>query len=436
MNTRERSSEKGQVVILLALLIMVLLGAAALAIDGSRVMVDRRNAQAAADASAIAGAYKAAQLTVTEAEIKTAAKQRALDNGYTITDDDIEFYLGATPMESYVRVVISTPTVPLLAKFVGFTGTITNQVEAVAKVNFKNAAQYAFIALSKGGIGLDLQQATIKICKTEPIPADCGGDIFVNSNLSGGAVSANNSSGQIQSDFNTYIVGTKDADAVITGGLYQNTPYVYNIPPSDNPPPVPTCGAESAKQTITEQTGPNGLKFTVYYAPGTISDPDFVKNAKTNVKLSNGVYCFPNGINFTNDALWGDKVTLYITPPIVTNPKSTNEVTMVGTNKVFISPPLTGTYEGLSMYVYTYNYDPAKYNYCTFKLNGGGNINLEGTIYIPMCTLDIGGSSDFILAAQLIAYKVNVSGSSNFNMKPKIGSNYSMPLPGSVDLSR
>src|SRR5512135_1378040 len=52
---KHRNTEKGQAIVLLVLGIVVLLGFTALAIDGSMLYTEHRNAQNAADAAALAG---------------------------------------------------------------------------------------------------------------------------------------------------------------------------------------------------------------------------------------------------------------------------------------------------------------------------------------------------------------------------------------------
>jgi len=59
---KRRSNEKGQVIVVLALAMIVLLLFAALAIDGGNMYTNRRIAQNAADAGALAGAQKLVQL--------------------------------------------------------------------------------------------------------------------------------------------------------------------------------------------------------------------------------------------------------------------------------------------------------------------------------------------------------------------------------------
>ncbi len=61
MTKQIKKSERGQILIVLTLALVALLGFTALAVDGGMVYSDRRYAQSAADASALAGAGAAAQ---------------------------------------------------------------------------------------------------------------------------------------------------------------------------------------------------------------------------------------------------------------------------------------------------------------------------------------------------------------------------------------
>ncbi len=73
-----KSSEKGQVLILIAFAMIGLVGFSALAIDGGRTLSDRRHAQNAADNAALA----AALAKVRGQNYTTAANARATSNGF------------------------------------------------------------------------------------------------------------------------------------------------------------------------------------------------------------------------------------------------------------------------------------------------------------------------------------------------------------------
>ena len=80
---KHKSTEKGQVLIIIALAAVVLLGFSALAVDGARVFEDKRHAQNAADTAALAGALAQQK----EEDITTAALARATSNGYDDQND-------------------------------------------------------------------------------------------------------------------------------------------------------------------------------------------------------------------------------------------------------------------------------------------------------------------------------------------------------------
>ena len=88
-------SERGQVLVFIALAIIGLVGITGLAIDGSSVLADRRHAQNAADTAALAGALTyiqqcelsgcddAGEIASARSAMKVDAFDRADSNGYT-----------------------------------------------------------------------------------------------------------------------------------------------------------------------------------------------------------------------------------------------------------------------------------------------------------------------------------------------------------------
>jgi uncharacterized membrane protein len=78
---KSKHSEKGQALILIAFGIVTLIGFTALAVDGGRVFSDRRNAQNAADTSALAAALAELHPRIlltqgSQGSFKAAAQQR------------------------------------------------------------------------------------------------------------------------------------------------------------------------------------------------------------------------------------------------------------------------------------------------------------------------------------------------------------------------
>src|SRR3569832_1509811 len=102
MNTMQRSMERGQAFIMIALAAIGLFGMAGLAIDGSAKYSDRRHAQNAADNAALAGALALTNDNtstildddgnVIGIEWNLDALYRAADNGFEDSVNEVKVY--------------------------------------------------------------------------------------------------------------------------------------------------------------------------------------------------------------------------------------------------------------------------------------------------------------------------------------------------------
>ena len=78
MKARKTNSEHGQAMVLLVLVIVGLLGALAVAVDGGMIMYDRRSAQNAADAGALAQVMSWLTIPGIQQRFQPEFKQQAL----------------------------------------------------------------------------------------------------------------------------------------------------------------------------------------------------------------------------------------------------------------------------------------------------------------------------------------------------------------------
>jgi hypothetical protein len=128
------SSEKGQALILIALAAVVLFSFAALAIDGSMVFSDRRQAQNAADTAAMA----AALAKLRGQSFVSAATNRTTSNGYDGNGITNVVDVYNPPMDGpyagnneYIQVKITSYVKTYFARVIG-RSEMMNRVEAVA----------------------------------------------------------------------------------------------------------------------------------------------------------------------------------------------------------------------------------------------------------------------------------------------------------------
>jgi Flp pilus assembly protein TadG len=88
----KEKQQRGQILVMAAVMIVVLLGLSGLVVDGGQLMVELRKAQTAADAAALAGAYALVEGR-TKLEAENTAEAYAASNGYadnattTVTPD-------------------------------------------------------------------------------------------------------------------------------------------------------------------------------------------------------------------------------------------------------------------------------------------------------------------------------------------------------------
>src|SRR5260221_107382 len=136
--------EKGQALILIAVGIVVLVGFAALAIDGSMVFSDKRHAQNAADTSAIAAAL--AMTKDKAVDYVTVAKDRATSNGYEDNQSTkfvevvaVDTTDGCPNAGKDITVKITSVVTTTFARVLGWT-QLTNHVSATSRACFAREA--------------------------------------------------------------------------------------------------------------------------------------------------------------------------------------------------------------------------------------------------------------------------------------------------------
>jgi len=170
-----RKYERGQALILIVLAIVGMIGLVALAIDGGNVFSNRRSAQNAADAAALAGALaRAKNPDLPPADLstlaKTFARARATSNNFTdgLNMNKVEVYNdplgegcnGSVPnpldptdptdkAEYYIQVVIRTTVNTYFAPVVGIT-ELKNCVEAIARAKEGEPISLCYAALICG----------------------------------------------------------------------------------------------------------------------------------------------------------------------------------------------------------------------------------------------------------------------------------------------
>lgn len=408
----QQVNENGQIIVILAIALVAILGITALALDGSLILNDRRDDQSVADSTALASASAAVQIlkdylpkefycgsilanNATTAAI-LAGKQFALSEGITLIQDDPTNGISVTcGVKSYrtfldIKVSISTTRKTTFGKIIG-RDELQTKIQATSRVYPKETLAFgngiASLSNSCGTIG------GITVNGTGSIDM-LGAGIFTNSCLT----------------------GTGAIDIVVENG--QISYYTAYSPPSSG-------SVSPAPEHITERLPlftvpiPDCTKVPYYNSPVSVTsgrtiDPgnySTIKLSSSDTLIMNpGLYCMKGDFTTTGQAhVIGNGVTIYFI---------NGTFDTAGTSIINISAPncensLCGVppaIRGILIYL-----SPS--NNSKIKFTGTSDSEFMGTIFAPGGSIYVTGSGSTVtLNTQLIANKVDVSGTAAISL--------------------
>jgi Flp pilus assembly protein TadG len=182
MRTSEsREGQKGQAVVLFAILLVVMIGAAGLLVDGGMAWANRRQAQSAADLSALAAAKAISdggyQCNATgKALAQSAAGSVAGFNGFNSVQVEYPATSGGHTGCMYVRVTVSRPMKTTFSRIMG-QDTWTPTASAVAALVQNQGAAGAKCTFCSLNTTNDNHTLLVQVGSTLIVD----GDIYVNS---------------------------------------------------------------------------------------------------------------------------------------------------------------------------------------------------------------------------------------------------------------
>lgn len=387
------AGQKGQQVIVVALLMPVLLACLGLVVDVGNVYAHRRKAQSAADAAATAASIVLYQQGPSVAS-STALYYAAL-NGYD-NDGTTNVVAVSSPPTSgtyagnsnYLQVQIEDNVTPIFASII-WNGTFT--------VRAKATAGYRTVTLGPSVIILELVDCQSLLMNGTPQLVVHGGGVHVNSRCSSQAVLLNGTC-TLQTDIPTTIVGgyrtngpNQISPTPITGAAVRPDP-LANLP-------VPT-GAECPTYHNTVINGRN----TVHLSPG-IYEGGLTINGVNTVYFDTGsgacagTYIMRGGafIDNGNSRLYGSNVFFYI--------DTGSRVTINGTSTVNFSPPTTGAYAGILFF-------QSRTNTSGATLNGTPGVDgFNGVLYFAEATVTMNGTGRAYVSLVINKLLMNGTGS-------------------------
>lgn len=426
-------SRRGGTVTPLAVLSLALLvGVVALAIDGGTLIEVRRHVQGAADAAALAGAgdlyanYVNLQGIDVNGTAKAGALTAASANGFD--NDGVQSIVtvntatqtyqsgpnaGQTIPPGYVEVVIQYNANHLFSGVFG-SGSTPVRARAVARGRCTPLTTNGLIALS-----LNLSGA-VRVTGSAGLAVS--GSAQVNSSNS----QALNLAGSFGLTAAQLTVNADAAGNGLLGSLLSllggSVPSVVTSPPIADPlrylsPPDPVqLGLATRGTNLSISSGIVNLYPGVYNGGIRISGTAIVI-LHANSDGTPGIY-YLNGQNGLQISSWASVTTAFGEKAgilIYNNWSDSNDtINLNGTGAINILPPTSGPYRGLSIFQKrgtVSNLGP------TLTLNGGGAMNVRGTVYAAHAAVSLVGTSLLnTMGGQIIADTISASGTVRINI--------------------
>lgn len=395
--------ERGQSLVLIALSAVLLLGMSGLAIDGGIIFTDRRHAQNAADAAAMAGAFAILQ----DNDPVAAAYARAADNDY---DDNgtsnwvsVEHPPTSGPYAgdpNYVYVEIDSKVDAVFSQFV-FGGELINTVSAIGRARPATVEPLLF---GNAVVGLAPTGCAVVWSHGDNATEIEGGGIHVNSDDPNCAFKASGSNELTVTDGGITVVGGFE----ISGSATVDPPPDAGEDPLDEPEiDPPTCSGNATRDDTTET-----------FTPGYTNDFRFNGGDWT---LESGIYCVDGGFTVNSGTvLTGEDVFIYV---------QSGDVTFNGAAEIHLDAMDDGEYAGLLIYQAVGNTETA-------VINGNSNSTFAGTIYAPSAEVQVNGTGKTDhFHSQVIGSQVDMSGNADLDVVYNEEENYQVRDPERVELA-
>jgi len=412
-----RRDERGQILLVAALLSTALAGLVGLVIDGGNLAAQRRHAQNVADAAALAGAR-----ALFEGRSISSAQSTALyyaqANGYggasgagsvtvTIPPASGEHEGDANFVQAAIDGGASTFFIHVLVP--GSPGVRARAVAGISDF----PEEYALVALNPtacrafeqvGSASLTVVGGGVMVnsaCSSDALRKTGSGDLIVEGSIDvTGGYSTGGNSGTVSPTPNSFVPWTVDDP-------------LAGLPTPPLGAPAPGSPGTAAQPVTWKFTSPGD--FTL--EPGTYYGGLDINCSGCTISLQPGVYVMAGGgfSKAANPTIIGDEVMIYLTDcngptnqATCTGDGVAQPVRLSGGGVLDLSPPTSGTYQGI-----TFWQDRAIADAMTIN---GDNSLVQGVFYAPGAGIELGGGAD-LGVVQLVADTVRVSGNAPIDLE-------------------
>jgi hypothetical protein len=385
------SSDRGNVLVVGAAVMPLLIGSAAFAVDTIQISVWKRQLQRAADSSAIAGAY-----ALSLGDDEHDAIHRDLDkNAFPVLSQEEGIAVGPRlGFDRTVRVTLTaTRTPPFMSIFTNRPQTLV----ADATAALVDDGTFCMVSLYDGtDPGIDAN-GNANVDLTCGMKANCTGTDCVQA---GGSSSIKAfpiaSVGGLKGSSNNFVQPTK----LQPYSAAQADPFAYLPDPAPNP--------SSCTGTLTESTdfsllGANPCFLSADVQPSmTLNIPDSVQS----------VTIYGGNIDFKGDVN-ANGITFIMTGP----DGAAGDLIINSQANLNLSSPDSGTYKGVLFY------RDRRASNIEIKINGGASSNLTGALYFPTSDITLTGNAGMnVECLQMVGQKLKFNGTATITNTCPTGS--------------
>jgi Flp pilus assembly protein TadG len=403
-------TRRGAIVVLVAFCLAAILAFVAIAIDGGSLLEERRQAQATADAAALAAAenlfanYPKNKGLDAGGNAAAAAQAVAAANGFnndgtrsivTVRTSPLTYLGGPNqglPLpKGYVEVTVQYNQPRYFSSVIG-TGTIPVQARAVGRGNWEPA----FVGIHV----LDLYaKAALNSVGGSSATVTGGAKVIVNSNDPEAAITNGGTVTASELDVTGGIASTGGG-----GGFFGNINLGTDPQPDplrNIPEPDPSTFVNQSNGKTQFANGDHILSPGIYHGGISVS-------GKANLTLLPGNY-YMDGGGFTMSG----QGNLFAAGVMIFNaPKSNSDVISItgsDSGSVYLTPPTSGLYQGLTLF-------QQRSSSNTLTVSGSGSMYVTGTFYAAGGLMKVSGGGASQIGSQFISRYLQIDGNGGLNI--------------------
>jgi Flp pilus assembly protein TadG len=442
---RDRS---GNVTILVAVALPLILGSVGLGTEAAMLMLKRQQLQKLADAAAYSAAvaYKAGSTSLTTQAQAITAQDGVVDGagGVTVAAHRPPSAGAYTTNTGAVEVVITAPSSALFSKVFGFASfTITTRAVAVA--GSAGSGDGCMLALGQKTAGNSVLPNAIHVNNNGSL--NLGSCSLYDNSSDTNALSISNN-GAITSGNGIYVVGGMNlqnnarlgASTATLGGTLSgkgntgstSTTQNASVSPMTDPYANVTITPPSAcTQSISTSNNQSVTKSAGVYCSISLSN-------NSTLTLNPGIYYIDGG-NVTTSNNSTIRATGGVSIVLTSSSGSSYGYFQIDNNSsLVITAPTSGPTSGIAVMqdrrapMSTYDSNGSCLTYCNNQIDNNGNGPITGAVYFPRQHFDISNNAaNGNVCTQVIANSINISNNGTLTLAPNCANAGATPIGGS-----